>query len=69
MSKDKGKMVKEKEENRSYFEDYYGLGKCFVEVVVEEIFGEDKKESKKKKGKEEKEKLVFKVKFYLYLLK
>lgn len=66
MSKDKGKTAKEKEENRSHFEDYHGLGKRSAEAVVEEIPGEDKKESKKKKGKEEKEKPVPKAKSHLH---
>ncbi|KAE8541205.1 hypothetical protein D1P53_002562 [Cryptococcus gattii VGV] len=66
MSKDKGKMVKEKEEDRSHFEDYHGLGKRSAEAVVEEAAGEDKKEGKKKKIKEEKEKPVPKAKSHLH---
>ncbi|AFR92577.2 hypothetical protein C343_00454 [Cryptococcus neoformans C23] len=66
MSKDKGKPAKEKEEDRSHFEDYHGLGKRSAEAAAEELPNEDKKESKKKKGKEEKEKPVPKAKSHLH---
>lgn len=66
MSKDKGKPAKEKEEDRSHFEDYHGLGKRSAEAAAEELPNEDKKETKRKKGKEEKEKPVPKAKSHLH---